>query len=82
MGMIDHKVVSGTIDGPDFLAFGFRSFVTDPEIWVAFCRKHIGNIPDVFKIACELNAFLKSRYCLWSALCVNPCNVVRVANSQ
>jgi hypothetical protein len=58
VGMIDHKVVSGTIDGPDFPAFGFRPFVTDPEIWVAFCRKHIGNILDVFKIACELDAFL------------------------
>src|SRR5271170_7635378 len=82
LGMIDHKFVSGIIDGPDFPAFGFRPFVTDQKVWVAFCRKHIGNILDVFKIACELDAPFKSCDCLWSALCVNPCNVVRVANSQ
>ena len=80
--MIDHKFVTGVINGTDFPAFAFRPFVTEQKIWVAFCRKHIGNILDVFKIACELDALFKSRNCLWSALCVNPCNVVRVANPQ
>jgi hypothetical protein len=54
--MIDHKFVTGIIDGTAFPAVGFRPFVTDQKIWVAFCRKHIGNILDVFKIACELDA--------------------------
>ena len=64
LGMIDHKFVPGTSDSTDLPAFGFRPFVTDQKIWVAFCRKQIGNILDVFNIACELDAFLKSRNCL------------------
>jgi hypothetical protein len=49
--MIDHKFVTGIIDGADFPGFGFRPFVTDQKIGVAFCRKQISNLLDLFKIA-------------------------------
>jgi hypothetical protein len=59
--MIDHKVVTGIIYGADFPGFGCCPRMTDQKITVAFRRKQIGNILDLFKIAGELDALFKSK---------------------